>query len=95
MEEYHVYRVFEGDFADSTSWEGSASYAYCSTMKDTSPVTVTFQHVVESGGDAIVKWTFSSLEDMNAFITFARAGNTDREVVGSPEGQFPGRAYAI
>ena len=55
MEEYHVYRVFEGDFADNTSWESSASYAYCSTMKDTSPVTVSFQHVVESGGDAVVK----------------------------------------
>ena len=95
MEKYHVYRIFEGNFADDANWKGSANYAYCTSMRDGSPVTVAFADVVESNGDAVVKWTFDSLEDMNAFITYARSGNTDPSVVGSPEGQFPGRAFSI
>ena len=95
MEKYHVYRIFEGNFADDANWKSSNSYTYCTSMRDGSPVSVVFADVVESNGDAVVKWTFDSLEDMNAFITYARSGNTDPAVVGSPEGQFPGRAYTI
>lgn len=95
MEKYHVYRIFEGNFADDANWKASNSYSYCTTMRDGSPVSVVFTDIVEPSGDAVVKWTFDSLEDMNAFITYARSGNTDPAIVGSPEGRFPGREFTI
>ena len=90
-----AYRVFEGAFDSVEAFQASANGAYVNSMIETSPVDVNVLMDREANGDVVVKWMFSSEEDRNSFIEFAREGETDPAVVGLSSSAFPGRAYAI
>lgn len=82
MANFQLVRIFKGTHT-MESFDATASGVYLSDIIANSPVNVNTDKKIE-GGDMYVRFVFESQNDQDAFLAYARSGNTDPAVVGVP-----------